>query len=524
MRRLMNIRFIFCTIVLMLGASHHSSARSTLEFLTLAERDWLQRHPVIRVGYDSGYAPMDMADSEGQFTGLSSDYLAYFSELLGVEFVAQSRENWALTYKAAVQGQYDMLSAVVLTAKRQKHFSFTEAYVNNRTAVITSRGNRDNYTSLESLKGKVVGVVPDYYLEDELYQAYPDILYKHTRSIAQGLKEVAFGSIDAFVGSIAPVTYYLDEYTITNLAVAGMADFDTQLRFGVRKDWPELVSILNKVIARMPADKRKSIYLKWVSFDDSVGDRYRRMTGLLGLLLLAIVLITALVLGWSLLLKRQVKHRTQQLSELNDSLEALVKQRTQALEAANKKLQASRMALVDSNKALKNMAHYDALTGVANRRGLDDMLSNLQEHLDAQLPLSFLLMDVDLFKAYNDSYGHPKGDECLRLIAQELKLGLQRQGELVARYGGEEFAIVLAHHNSAQALEVAQHKRRQIEKLQIDHQSSSVSDVVTISIGVATLVADSGSIQSLVEKADEALYQAKQQGRNRVVVSPPLLD
>ena len=172
--------------------------------------------------------------------------------------------------------------------------------------------------------------------------------------------------------------------------------------------------------------------------------------------------------------------------------------------------------LNDANKKLKKLSRIDGLTGIANRRFMDDFFD--KEWLRAirnKTSISFILIDIDFFKLYNDNYGHPKGDECLKKVAAKLKEQVNRSGDLVARYGGEEFALVLADTEKAEY--IANNCQQSIEELQIPHAFSKTADVVTISVGLCTIVPEKGTDPGLIiETADKALYKAKEAGRNRV--------
>jgi len=172
-----------------------------------------------------------------------------------------------------------------------------------------------------------------------------------------------------------------------------------------------------------------------------------------------------------------------------------------------------------ANRELEKLSRTDALTGAANRRYMDDHLA--QEWLRAirnKSSLSFILIDIDFFKLYNDNYGHLAGDECLKKVASELNRQINRSTDLLARYGGEEFAFVLpetlnAKHN-------ANNYRQAIEELQIAHEFSEAAAIVTISVGLCTVTPDKGTDPSLIiAAADKALYKAKEAGRNRVELS-----
>jgi diguanylate cyclase (GGDEF)-like protein len=191
---------------------------------------------------------------------------------------------------------------------------------------------------------------------------------------------------------------------------------------------------------------------------------------------------------------------------LTRSLEDKVRERTQKLEESNSKLGA--------------LSATDGLTGIANRRRFDEFIANEWRHAKVSgQPVALALLDVDLFKSYNDHYGHQAGDDCLRTIAQVLSANVRRAGDLVARYGGEEFALVAVAADEANALAMAQHICKALQALGHPHALSPFG-VVTASIGVAVLVpAGDDSHEALIRAADQALYQAKARGRNQAVLA-----
>lgn len=166
---------------------------------------------------------------------------------------------------------------------------------------------------------------------------------------------------------------------------------------------------------------------------------------------------------------------------------------------------------------LEQLATVDAVTQIANRRHFNTVFSQeWQRMLREQSCLSLLMCDVDCFKAYNDHYGHQAGDECLLQIAQTIDRCMRRPGDFAARYGGEEFVIILPHTQLAGAKTQTDIIQKQIQKLALSHAQSSMSDIVTISIGIASgIPREALGSNQIIEYADEALYQAKAQGRNR---------
>ncbi|MEM1167796.1 MAG: diguanylate cyclase [Cyanobacteria bacterium P01_H01_bin.35] len=195
------------------------------------------------------------------------------------------------------------------------------------------------------------------------------------------------------------------------------------------------------------------------------------------------------------------------------------KQVESELTKQNLALQKAEAALIVANQQLQKVAKLDGLTGIANRRSFDESLEKEWRRLTrTKSPLSLILCDVDYFKYYNDCYGHLAGDDCLQKIAQTIKQNVKRSADLVARYGGEEFAIILPNTSNKNAEKVAELIRKAIHKLHINHSASKVSKYVTMSMGVASIIPTKlESPQSLIAKADQALYYAKEKGRDRIV-------
>lgn len=209
------------------------------------------------------------------------------------------------------------------------------------------------------------------------------------------------------------------------------------------------------------------------------------------------------------------------------SLEAKVVERTQELQRKNRQLEReiedrikAEAALNAINCQLDQIARVDALTKVANRRQFDQHIeAEWRRMRRSQAPISVILCDIDFFKRYNDRYGHPAGDDCLRQVAAALTQEVKRPGDLLARYGGEEFVVVLPNTQVEGALHVAETLRQQVLHLAVPHETSPIHSVVTLSLGVATdIPSPPETVQGLIQQADAALYQAKNQGRNRTVV------
>jgi len=225
--------------------------------------------------------------------------------------------------------------------------------------------------------------------------------------------------------------------------------------------------------------------------------------------------VVYLILSQSIIVSKQffsllstVENQKDELDYHKKDLETRVHERTALLEEANRRLQ--------------EISLKDGLTNVANRRRFDQyMETECKRMRRSKRPISLLLCDIDYFKQYNDTYGHQMGDECLIKIAQTLNGETRRASDIVGRYGGEEFGVVLPNTPKVGAVILANKLRLAISDLKILHESSTVNKYVTISIGAATInPVDENAPKTLIKKADTALYEAKNKGRNRVDFAP----
>ena len=179
--------------------------------------------------------------------------------------------------------------------------------------------------------------------------------------------------------------------------------------------------------------------------------------------------------------------------------------------------QKAQAALSLANRELEKLSVLDSLTQVANRRRFDDyLLQEWRKLKEEKAPISLILCDIDYFKFYNDTYGHPIGDYCLQQVALAIECVIESTPGLVARYGGEEFGIILPDTDAATAFKVAQKIAINVNQLHITHENSLVNNYVTISLGVHSLIPNSESTpELLIALADKALYEAKERGRNQ---------
>ena len=177
------------------------------------------------------------------------------------------------------------------------------------------------------------------------------------------------------------------------------------------------------------------------------------------------------------------------------------------------------LTLKQTNQLLAYQANVDSLTQIANRRRFDKYIAQEWSRCARDREyLSLILCDIDYFKAYNDTYGHQAGDNCLYKVAKAIDRAVKRPGDVAFRYGGEEFAVILPHTEEQGAVKVAQEIHQQIRDLQIPHASSGVGDTISLSLGVSSIIPNGQTLpDTLVSAADKALYEAKLNGRNCVI-------
>jgi diguanylate cyclase (GGDEF)-like protein len=221
------------------------------------------------------------------------------------------------------------------------------------------------------------------------------------------------------------------------------------------------------------------------------------------------------------LLQQELQEEIAQVKQQNEILASenlFLKKQVNNLQQQVDQYRSQQKLLRQNNHELQRQANLDGLTQINNRRSFDEAL---EKHCHQEKTVSLLLIDIDYFKQYNDTYGHQAGDRCLIRVAQALVRVARRSDDVVARYGGEEFAIILPHTDPEGAMQIAELLQKEIQKLKIHHSQSLVSSEVTVSVGIATSTSEQQlSTSTLIRKADQALYNAKQEGRNRACQSP----
>lgn len=360
------------------------------DLLNGQEREWLAVHPSISVAPDPDYPPIEYFDESGAYKGLAADYIALIEKGLGLKFRTVRLANWDKIIDAARSREIDMFGSAAKTPQRSEYMLFTSPYVEFPSVIIV-RTNVREYLTLDNLRGMKVAIVSGYADHDYIKIHYPQLDLDAVPTVETGLRKVSFGMVDAFVANLASATYNIEKQGILNLRVAGNTGYVYRLAFGVRKDWPELVTILQKGLDGIDPIERKAIFNKWVRLERESLFRSREfwisVLTVLGVGLLAI----AGLIGWNRSLKSVVQRRTIELSvELNermkveealrearDGLERRVEERTTELKAANEVLKAeinvrkqAEQAMLAAHQELEDIIEFlpDATFVVDNQK------------------------------------------------------------------------------------------------------------------------------------------------------------
>jgi signal transduction histidine kinase/CheY-like chemotaxis protein/HPt (histidine-containing phosphotransfer) domain-containing protein len=277
--------------------------------LTPEEQAFLQEHPMIRLGVDPTFVPYEFIDSDGTYKGIAADYIALIEARTGLNMVITTGLTWAEAYDAAVKGEIDVLPCVGQTPEREKYFLFTDGYFTFHRAVFYNEETK-GINRLEDLYGKTVAVQINSshhsYMKD-----YPQIKLSLYPTVEQGLGAVSSGLEIAFVGNLATSSYLAKSVGIANLKYFTIQtdpnDPSQSLHFAVRKDWPELVSILNKALASITKEERTQINNKWIGVESTFD--YADIIRVIEISGMVVVLIVVVSYFWIIRLRKEIKKR-----------------------------------------------------------------------------------------------------------------------------------------------------------------------------------------------------------------------
>ena len=237
------------------------------------ELAWLKAHPIIHLGLDPIWEPIEYIDKQGEYRGISAAFMRRLAELLGVKLQFDPKQNWAQAVERVKGGKVDLLPALNASSQRAEFLNFTKPYLHFPFIIITRR-DASLITGLEDLEGWNIAVERDYVTREYLNRDHPTLQHLLTDNTAEALRAVATGKADAYVGNMTMASYIIDKLGLGNLKVAAPAPYSNDLTIGVRKDWPELVTILDKALATISNKERRAIRQEYLGIRYDVKVNY----------------------------------------------------------------------------------------------------------------------------------------------------------------------------------------------------------------------------------------------------------
>ncbi len=449
-----------------------NSDKQTLK-LTVKEINYLSTKQNIKMCVDPDWLPFEAIDKKGKYKGIGADIVKIVSQKINKPILLVPTTSWMQTMNSFLNKKCDIIPVASKTPSRLKTMNFTNPYI-KKSLVVATREDKFFIQDSSELLNKKIGVVKGYSFIELLKQKQPNINIITVKNTIEGLKKVQNGQLYGFVDTLPTIAYMLQKEGMIDLKVAGRLEFDVELSIASQKDQPLLNSIMQKTLDDIKKEQIDSIVGKWISIKVEQSFDYK--------VLIYIVMVFLVIFAFMVYRHNSIKKM---------------------------------------NKELEKISITDALTHIYNRRYFNEIFPKVIKSAKRKDELvSFVIMDIDHFKQYNDTYGHQVGDEALLKVATSLKNSVNRADDYCFRLGGEEFGVVFKVDSKEKALEFANSIRENIENLCIEHSGNSASPYVTVSMGLICKNAHNiKDADEIYKQGDDLLYEAKESGRNKVILS-----
>ncbi|NVJ54007.1 MAG: diguanylate cyclase [Campylobacteraceae bacterium] len=452
--------------------------------LTKNQKKYLEKKKKLSFCIDPSWMPFEEIDSNGRHRGLSRDYFEIFRKELGVPINLVKTESWTQTLEFLKSRKCDILSLGMETKERKEYLNFSSAILST-PLVLATKLDIPFTDNINTLEGKKIGIVKDYSFEDTLKQKYPFLTFVNVKNVDDGLLKVINGELFGFVGALPIAAYKFQQAYLGQLKIAAKFDEKLVLHMGFRNDEPELSTIFENLLSIISSETKEQIYNKYVA----ISYESRKDYTLVLYTIFFFVFIIIFFIYWNRKLRQEKEHSEKLLFELK----------------LTEKL------LEEKNEKLEKLYITDKLTNIYNRQKLDTELEKeIYRSGRTGHKFSLILVDIDHFKKVNDEYGHQVGDSVLIEFAEVLGRNLRKM-DVLGRWGGEEFLIICPYTDEKGAKAKAEYIRTSIEKKKFSHIGKK-----TASIGITTYKANDTE-EIILRRADDALYEAKNKGRNKSV-------
>jgi len=443
--------------------------------LSEKEHAFLNQHGSIKYCIDPGWKPFEFRDEKGQHQGLSADLIALFSERSHIHFQYVPTTSWAESLAFLKARKCDFLPLAVQTNQRKSYMALTSNYM-NFPLVIATQNDQSFISDFKDIADKPIAIVTGYSIIETLREKYKNTNIIEVANGVEGLDLVEAGDAFAYIDTIGTIRHLVQENNLLGIKISGKLDQRWDVSIGVRNDSPELLSIMEKNINNITDDEKQAIHNKWISV---------RVEESMDYSLFWKGLVAVLIIG------------------------LFVSYRYRELRRMNTKIQATNDELAAAKKELELIITQDYLTGLFNRKRLDEVIKN--ETYRSQRfgsALGLLMLDIDHFKKVNDNFGHDVGDKVIIEVAQLIQNNV-RLSDTAGRWGGEEFMVICPETNKDDLQQLA-------EKLRIKIATTPIPPLETIAVSIGiTIYNNEEQIAAFQKRADQALYIAKDNGRNR---------
>jgi diguanylate cyclase (GGDEF)-like protein len=437
-------------------------------------------NPTVTYCVDPDWMPYE-AIRNNQHVGISSDYMIYIGVLAELDFKLIKTKTWSESLEKLKSGECQVASMLNRSPERERYLRFTQPFFVSPN-VLVSNVEQPFFQGYENIGKQVIGAVAQYRQAEYIHNYYPHINLKLAENELAGLRLLADGDIDLFVGSLLSINALIQKSGFSNLRIAGIGEPQDLLSMAVSNDDIGLLNKLNAAISQLPEWVHADIYKQWndVRVIEAVDYRYFWIAS--GVFLCILLLGT-----W-----RQL----------------IVGRYNKKLTVKNKQLQALQKELLENNRRLEFMSVRDPLTNMFNRHFMQDRAEQEKQVSQRKnLPVCLLIIDIDFFKVVNDQFGHSVGDTVLLELAK-LICGTIREMDVAARWGGEEFIVLCPKTTLGEAIYLAKRLKNQIRQ----YDFTGVGHM-TCSFGVAEYIVPE-SFVDWFDRTDKALYAAKSEGRN----------
>lgn len=440
------------------------------------ERAWLEQHPVIRYAPAPNYPPVEFFDETKRHLGITADFLSLILQKVELPIEIQRYDTWDEVMDATRQREVDMLGSVARTPERAQFLEFSPVYISLPTLIYMRHDSRYEEIELSQLIGKRVVVIESYASTEFLHQNYPLIDTITVPDIETGLRMVSYGMADAIVTTEAAAVYYIEKHRLYNLKSVGSSDVVWHLRFAVRKDWPELINIIQRAVDEIPSPKKESLIQRWLKLDYPKQLLQSQWVQMILVLVVMLLLMSSIILNG--MLYKQIGRHKRQVAKVNRQLD-------------------------EAKEQVEELRRVDPLTGIANRRSwLSEANKELARFHRYGQGFSVIFIAVEDYQRLCS--------EGLKLVAEDrlrqvslIIAGEVREHDHCGDIGNGHLCLLVQGEDEVRAHQVVERlNARLLEKT----QKGDSYDGLVIKVGIASPKISTVSIEELLQQAEAQLY------------------